>query len=182
MVTPAIGQQPPEGQPWAADTGCFANPAEYSDQRYLAWLATRPADRCLFATAPDSFGNAERTLQLALPMLERVRAAGRPVALVAQPALRAEQVPWADLDVLFVGGPDAWQHSEAAAEVIRAALERGKPVHVGRVNGWRRLSWAAAMGASSADGTFLRYAPDGNEVRLRGWLARLERQPALALT
>lgn len=179
MLTPAIGQQPPAGQPWAADTGCYANPAEYSDERYLAWLASMPLERCLFATAPDSFGNGQATLELALPMLPRIRAAGAPAALVVQPGTRLEQVPWAQLDYLFVGGPNPWQHSEACAALVLEARRREVPVHVGRVNGWRRMLWAAALGASTVDGTFLRYGPDHNERRLRAWLARLEQQPPL---
>lgn len=180
MLTPFMGNRPPADQPWAADTGCFAHPELHDDGRYLAWLEALPRERGLFATAPDRFGAAEATLEVALPMLPRIRALV-PAALVAQPELQLRQVPWDEFDVLFVGGPDAWQHSEACAELIHEAVRRGVPVHIGRVNGWRRLNWAARMGASSADGTFLRYAPDGNELRLRRWLVRLDREPHLEL-
>ena len=29
---------PPDGQPWAADNGCFSRPEDYTDDGYLAWL------------------------------------------------------------------------------------------------------------------------------------------------
>lgn len=179
MLTPAIGQQPPEGQPWAADTGCYANPAEYDDERYLSWLERMPRESCRFATAPDVFGDGPATLALSRPMLPRIRELGVPAALVAQPGTTVAAVPWEDVDVLFVGGPNSWQHSEACAALIHEARRLDKPVHVGRVNGWARMLWARAMGASSVDGTFLRYGPDQNERRLRRWLARLEREPVM---
>lgn len=181
IITPAMGHQPRAGEPWAADTGCFAKPESHDDERYLRWLAARPAATCLFATAPDRFDDGPATLVVATPMLPRIRALGIPAALVAQTGMVAADVPWSDVDVLFVGGPDRWQHSEELAELVREALRRGKRVHVGRVNGFRRLRWAKAIGASSADGTFLAFGPDQNRIRLAGWLDRLEREPLLEL-
>lgn len=179
MLTPTMRRRPTPGVTWAADTGVLARPGSHDPDRYLRWLSSRPADECLFATAPDVFGNGEKTLELSRPMLPRIRELGYPPALVAQPGMTVDAVPWDDFDVLFVGGPDAWQHSEACAELVHEARRRGKRVHVGRVNGWRRLRWAAAMGADSADGTFLAFAPTENRERLEAWLARLHREPPL---
>lgn len=179
MLTPAMGQQPPAAQRWAADTGCFANPEAHDDARYLAWLAALPLERCYFATAPDRFGDAVRTLEVAVPMLPRLRDLGVPAALVAQPTMLPAEVPWELVDVLFVGGPNVWQHGPQLARLVEAARARGKWVHVGRVNGYTRLRWAASIGAQSVDGTFLAYGPDQNERRLRQWLRRLEEQPVL---
>jgi hypothetical protein len=180
MLTPAMGQQPPAGQPWAADTGCYANPASHNDEKYLAWLGRMPTATCMFATAPDVFGDGPATLELARPMLPRIRAAGVPAALVAQPGTTPDAVPWADVDVLFIGGPNTWQHSEACLEVVMEARRRGLLVHVGRVNGWARLRWARSIGASSADGTYLRYGPDKNSAQMAAWLQRLEDNPVIS--
>jgi hypothetical protein len=177
MLTPRMGQLPPAGQPWAADTGCYARPQDHDDDAYLAWLASLPAERCLFATAPDRFGDGMATLELAEPMLPRIRALGLPAALVAQPGMT--QVPWDALDVLFIGGPNAWQHSDACAELAREAVRRGKRVHVGRVNTLRRLRFAQSIGATSVDGTCLAYGPDRNAAIIMGWLQRLHRQPMI---
>jgi hypothetical protein len=76
MVIPRMGQRPPEGQPWAADNGRFSAPQDYTDEKYLAWLAKMPAESCLFATAPDVVGDAAATLALSEPMFDRIRAAG----------------------------------------------------------------------------------------------------------
>lgn len=181
IITPAMGHIPEAEIPWAADTGCFARPEAHDDDRYLAWLAARPAETCLFATAPDRFDDGPATLAVAIPILPRIRALGIPAALVAQTGMTGATVPWDLFDVLFVGGPDRWQHSEDLAQLVYEARRRGKRIHVGRVNGWRRLSWAAAIGADSADGTFLAFGPDKNRIRLRAWLDRLEREPALSL-
>jgi len=174
MLTPAMGQRPPAGEPFATDTGSFARPEDHDDDRYLEWLRELPLERCLFATAPDRFNDGAATLELALPMLPRIRELGVPPALVLQTGMTSRDIPWEWIDVLFVGGPDDWQHSEPATELILEARLRGKRVHVGRVNGLKRLRWAASLGAESVDGTFLRYGPDANEPRLRRWIRELE--------
>lgn len=179
MITPAMGHQP--AGVWAADTGCFAKPEAHDDAAYLRFLDARPRETCLFATAPDRFGDGPATLAVARPMLPRIRALGFPAALVSQPGTTVDAVPWDDVDVLFVGGPNGWQHSEANHELVREALARGKRVHVGRVNGFARLEWARSIGATSADGTFLAFGPDTNRERLRAWLAKLDTHPELGL-
>jgi hypothetical protein len=159
MVTPRMRQHPPEGQPWAADTGCYANPAEHDDNRYLMWLSGMPLERCLFATAPDRVGDAVATLELSVPMLPRIRALGIRAALVAQDGLLPWQVPWHLTDALFIGGTTAWKLSEQAFGLILEARRRRLWVHMGRVNSWKRFSAAAAAGCDSADGTVLRFDP-----------------------
>lgn len=52
---------------------------------------------------------------------------------------------------------------------------------MGRVNSAKRLARAAEMGCDSADGTYLRFAPTANLVRLLGWLERLNNRPVLDL-
>jgi hypothetical protein len=179
MITPAMGHQP-RGT-WAADTGCFANPEAHDDEVYLRFLDARPRETCLFATAPDRFGDGIATLAVARPMLPRIRELGFPAALVAQAGMTPELVPWEDVDVLFVGGPDAWQHSEALLVLVREAKRLGKRIHVGRVNGFRRYRWAKAIGAESADGTFLAFGPDENLRRLARWQQRLDSEPILPI-
>lgn len=168
MVTPRMGQQPPTGQPWAADNGRFSAPQDYTDAKYLAWLKKMlpHADRCLFATAPDVVGDAEATLAMSLPMLPKIRAAGYPVALVAQDGLTPDMVPWDDIDSLFIGGTTKWKLSEFAYQLAAEAKRRGKWTHMGRVNSWRRFRTAAAHGFDSADGTYLRFDP--SQKRMKG--------------
>lgn len=181
MLTPRMGQEPPPGKPWAADTGCFTQPASYTDAGYLAWLETRfgEVDRCLFATAPDVVGDAAGTLAKAGPMFAPIRALGYRVALVAQDGLESLPVPWDDFDALFLGGTTAWKLSEAAYGLAQEAKRRGKWVHMGRVNSLRRLQVAEQFGCDSVDGTFLRWAPDHNAKRMSAWFTHLETRPSL---
>jgi hypothetical protein len=162
MITQRMGQRPAEGQTWAADNGRYASPKDYTDARFLAWLATMPAETCLFATAPDVVGDAVATLQMSWPMYRPIRDLGYKVALVAQDGLERlpEFIPWQDFDVLFIGGTTEWKLGEAAGQIVRMAKARGKWVHMGRVNSLKRMRYAESIGCDSADGTVLKHDPN----------------------
>lgn len=177
MVTPRMNNVIPAGAIWAADNGRFSAPHEYSDERYLAWLARQPAGRCLFATAPDVLADHAATLEMSRPMLGRLRAAGYKAAFVAQDGFAG--APWDELDVLFIGGTTKFKLG--CGDAIREAKARGKWVHMGRVNSFRRIRVATVMGCDSSDGTFLKFAPDTNAPRLLKWLNNLDRSPVLRL-
>lgn len=180
MLTPAMGQAPDQNRVWGADTGCYKQPDNFDLDRYCAWLRSHAArrGRCLFATAPDRWGDAAATLAVAEPCFDRIRGEGYPVALVAQDGMESLPVPWSAFDVLFVGGSDPWR-ATVAPELVREARARGIPAHLGRVNSYSRLRDARSWGYRSADGTFVAFAPDQNVKRLAGWLDQLHRQPDL---
>lgn len=173
---------------WAADNGAFTRVAGgFSPERFREMLA-RPelqehSGRCLFVVAPDVVevtdagprGDARATLQQFPGWAREIRAAGFPVALVAQNDLESMlgEVPWDLVDVLFIGGDTAWKLSDAAHRCVEYARALGKRTHMGRVNSLGRLSRAAAMMCDTADGTFLRFGPDTNLPRLTRWLDRL---------
>lgn len=156
---------------WAADNGCFAQGEAFDVDAFLAWLdKLRGAPgRCLFAVAPDVLGDPRATLARSRPVLARIRALGFPAAFVAQDGLTPRQTPWDEFDALFLGGRHLWKVSPDAHRLADAARARGKWLHMGRVNSERRLRTATLMGCASADGTFIRYAPDLNVERLRRW-------------
>lgn len=177
MLQPGMGNLPPVGQPWAADNGRFSKPETYTDERYLTWLAKRPAQEfCLFATAPDVVGDAAATLALSAPMFQRIRELGYPVALVAQDGLESLPVPWDDFDALFLGGTTAWKLSTEAAGLAQEAKRRGKWVHMGRVNSLRRMQYADAIGCDSADGTVLKH---DKSRPVETWAASIHDRPSL---
>lgn len=176
MVTQRMGQRPPDGQPWAADNGRYSAPENYSDAKFLAWLAAMPVESCLFATAPDVVGDAAATLALSGPMFAPIRMLGYPVALVAQDGLEDLAVPWDDFDVLFIGGSTAWKLGPAAADIAGEARRRGKWVHMGRVNSLRRMRYAESIGCDSADGTVLKHDP---LRRPDLWAEHVRRTPSL---
>ena len=178
IATPNGGESPAAGQIWAADSGRFASPHRYSDERYLAWLAWRAhlAADCLFATAPDVVGNATATLALSAPMFARIRDLGYRVAFVAQDGWPGIDVPWDDFDALFLGGTTAWKLGHEAADAAAEARARGKWVHMGRVNSLRRLRMADAIGCDSADGTVLRF----DQTRpIHEWVDAIHARPSL---
>lgn len=181
MLTPMIGNKLPDDRIWAADTGMFAAPEKFDPVAYLFWLYQRrhAADRCLFATAPDVWGDATATLRLSRPFLPLIRALGFKAALVAQDGLTPDRVPWDDIDVLFVGGSDDWRGSDAVANLAREAKARGKRLHLGRVNSLARLRMAQGLGFDSADGTYLAFGPEKNLPKLTNWMQQVKRQPAL---
>jgi len=100
IATPGSGHRVLPGVDWCADNAAFPG-----EDTYLAWLSARAAHagRCAFSTAPDVPFDAAATLARSLPMLDRIRAAGFPVAVVAQDGLEDLAVPWDDIDALFIG-------------------------------------------------------------------------------
>jgi hypothetical protein len=165
------------GSIWAADSGRYANPSAYSDEKYLAWLGREIGDpaKCLFATAPDVVGDHETTVVLSLPMLPKIRALGYRAAFVAQDGWNAETTPWDEFDVLFVGGSTNFKF-KGGRKAVSAARRRGKATHMGRVNSLGRLRASIGIGCDSADGTFLKFGPDKNWPRLLKWLDATDAQ------
>jgi hypothetical protein len=155
---------------WAADNDGFQG---FDQDRYLHLLDAityRGGCRggCLFVAAPDVVGDATATMALFErwhPILQRVWATvdeddvepgqpiHQPIALVAQDGLERLPVPWEEFQALFVGGSTQWKLGPHAADLIRHAKERGKWVHVGRVNTLRRIRWFMALEVDSIDGS-----------------------------
>lgn len=163
---------------WAADNGCFTE-AGWTVDGWWSWLERLNPAGCLFATAPDVVGDAQATIDRSAEWLPRIRALGFPAALVAQDGLEHLPVPWADFDVLFVGGSTEWKLSPPCADLMAQAKARGMHVHVGRVNSWKRLHRSALAGADTVDGTFVRFGPAVRVPEMVGWVRRLADHPPL---
>lgn len=171
IISPAQGNVLPVGVPfWCADNGAFS--ANFDEGKWWAFLL-RYADRassCAFAVAPDVVADAAATLARSLPWMPRMRALGYPVAYVGQDGQELSPVPWDEFDVLFIGGSTQWKLGPHAAALAAEAKERGKGVHMGRVNSRLRLRYAESIGADSCDGTYIAFGPEKNMARLFGWL------------
>jgi hypothetical protein len=159
---------------FAADNGCFSKGATFDAAAWLRWLATVPVEGCLFAVAPDVVGDHDATVARSAPWLAEIRALGLPAAFVGQDGATVATVPWDSFDVLFIGGSTEWKLGPEAAALVAEAKRRGMWVHMGRVNSYKRLAYAAAIGCDSADGTYLAFGPDANLPKLEGWLRRLD--------
>ena len=173
---------------WAADNGAFTkDPAGFSEERFLAMLKLVKlqdhAEGCVFVVAPDCLrvlasgvviGDAAGTIRQFPAWALTIRAAGFRVAFVAQDGLESllDDVPWALLDVLFIGGSDEWKLSDEARCCAVEAKSHGKLVHMGRVNSFKRIKRACEMLCDSADGTFLLFGPDQNLPRMLKWWTR----------
>lgn len=168
IVTPKQGNRPPEGATICADNGCFGK-GYPGDDAWYSWLQGLPAERVRFAVAPDVVGDAAATTERSLPWLPKIRELGMPAAYVAQDGLEDLCVPWDEFDVLFIGGSTDWKLGHHAARIVAEAKQRGKWVHMGRVNSARRYAYAAAIGCDSADGTKIAFGPDVNLPIVLSW-------------
>lgn len=157
---------------WAADNDAFNG---FDHHRYRQMLdELRGIPGCLFVTCPDVVADAAATSYLFdawYPLLE-----GFPVAYVLQDG--AEWVPWDDIATVFVGGSTEWKLGEDAALLVKEAQARGKWVHMGRVNTWRRLEYAKSIGVDSVDGTKLSWFTD---TYLSGFAEMASSPPQMAL-
>lgn len=180
LITPQMGNRLDHAAgPWAIDNGCFTLGVRFVLTDYIRYLNRhyRAARSCLFAPAPDVVGDAAATIIRSRPVLSRIRDIGFKAALVAQDGLT--DPPWDEFDALFIGGSTEFKLSHQARELVAQANARGKWTHMGRVNSETRLRTAALWGCNSADGTFLKFAPDINVPRMLRWLDSLNSTPGL---
>ncbi len=137
--------------PWAADNDCF-NP-NWDEGRYRDMLARiRGRKGCLFVTAPDVVGDAMQTIRKFEQWWDTLDEIDQPIAYVGQDGHDFHPY-WDHFDALFIGGTTEWKLGFEASGLIREAKERGKWVHMGRVNTFERARYARWLGCDSIDGT-----------------------------
>jgi hypothetical protein len=172
ILTPKQGNKIPNGVHWCADNGVFGKGFPGED-KWFEWLSALPYDKrlCEFAVAPDVVGDASATIARSTPWMHKIRALGLPVAFVAQDGQESLPVPWAEFDVLFIGGTTGWKLSVHAQRLALQAVRHLKRVHMGRVNSHRRLITASLSHyCHTADGTYLAFGPDVNLPKVEAWL------------
>lgn len=147
-----------QGWPWAADNDAYSS---WDDGRYISMLeAISDLSGCIFITAPDVVGDAAATTERFWEWLPLLRNTGQPIAYVTQDGLRTEDVPWGELDAIFLGGSAEWKMGEVNREIVKEAKRRECWVHMGRVNGHQRIRYAKAIGCDSFDGTSMSWFKD----------------------
>lgn len=149
--TSSIQDTATSGIPWAADNDCFQGLDADAYQRMLHRI--RGLNGCLFVTVPDIVADAHKTATLWDEWAPIVKRHDLPAALVLQDGITIGDVPWSDLDAVFVGGSTEWKLGTTAARIVREANARGKWTHMGRVNTNRRIQYAKSIGIKSIDGT-----------------------------
>jgi hypothetical protein len=144
------------GYAWMLDNGAFSD--KWSEAKWLAALELwQPyTATCIAAVCPDVVGDAAATLTRFWQYAPVIREHGYKVAFVTQDGLTLDAAPWGEFDCLFIGGTDRHKLDESWLFIL-AAKERGKWVHVGRVNSASRIEsfWMA----DSVDGTTLAIEP-----------------------
>lgn len=135
----------------AADNDCFQG---LDRDAFVAMLAALEDGfvPLRFIAIPDVVGDARATMRRFARWRDRVNQAGPP-ALCAQDGLTISTCPWDEISCLFIGGSTEWKCSDQAHVLVNAARERGKWVHMGRVNSARRMMLAKSWGCDSIDGT-----------------------------
>jgi hypothetical protein len=139
-------------RPWAIDNGFFAEP----DIRAFEALLKREEhhkEHCLFVTAPDIVGSAQRTIELF--GLWKPKLSGWPLAFACQDGQESLPIPWDDIAAVFIGGSTNWKCSVHVEQIIKTAKLFEKWVHVGRVNDPGRFQHFEKLGANSCDGSGL---------------------------
>lgn len=165
------------GLPWAIDNGAFSGFNPNAFMKLCLRAENQP--RLLWVACPDVVADAAATLQWFRdwsPALHRLKL---PVAFVAQDGLTTEQTPWDGFECLFLGGTTEWKLSHAAEDLAHEAKDRGKLVHMGRVNSQRRMQFAQLFKCDSIDGSSASMFGDRYIHRYLAWLKQLSEQPLL---
>lgn len=148
---------------WAADNDAYSgfDPTKYT--RMLDAIAGVPG--CLFVTCPDVVADADATFRLYVKWARPILGRSLPLGYVAQDGATPDSLPWAGISTVFVGGSTEWKLSDAAALIVKEAKDRGRWVHMGRVNTWRRVEYAKSIGVDSIDGTSVSMYTDAHLPR-----------------
>lgn len=140
--------------PWMIDNGMFSGKwREDTWLKRLEQLAPHQAN-CIGAIVPDVISDHEGTLARWEQYAPVVKALGYKAAFATQLGATVDNLPWDEIDVLFVGDSEANRRTYCWP-LIDEAKRRGLHVHVGRVN-----SASAIMryyNADSVDGTMFTY-------------------------
>lgn len=150
LITPLTGYSN-WGGVYAVDNGAFSS---FRQERFMRVLK-RDWDRrmkCLFVVCPDLVGDWQQTREM-FNEKKILIPEGYHRAFVAQDRQPESEIPWDEISCLFIGGKDPWKDSPHAQELVRVAKDRGKWVHIGRVNAIDRFRLFDELGADSCDGS-----------------------------
>lgn len=156
LVTPShywrVADTAHEGFPWGVDNDAFNGGLDREKFAHLLGLV-EGLPGCRFVACPDVVGDARATAEKFSEWWHSISSRGLPVALVLQDGVEELGVPWDKIAALFIGGTDEFKLGPVAADLAREGKQRGKWVHMGRVNSMMRIRYAAGLGCDSFDGT-----------------------------
>lgn len=146
LLTPLTRYKRAE-QVFAVDNGAFSGLKLEGLNKILNRYCEHK-DQCLFVAIPDKVADHKQTVS----MWEEYQhiADGYKKAFVAQDGFDG----WPDnSDALFIGGSDDFKDSFECQGIVKLALNEGKHVHIGRVNGFDRFKVFHDIGAHTCDGS-----------------------------
>lgn len=146
------------GVQWACDNDCFQRLNRTAYLTMLRQVSDQP--RLLWVATPDVVADAAATLTRFRLWAPALRYRKVPIAFVAQDGQEHLPVPWDRIACLFIGGSTKWKLGSQAERLIYEAHDRGKWVHVGRVNTLKRMWWFSSLPVDSIDGTCFSKWPD----------------------
>jgi hypothetical protein len=125
----------------ALDNDCFV---QFNEKKFFECL--KRLKNPIFVVCPDVVGCHDRTYALWQHYYPKIKLYKYPIAFVAQDGCKPEFVP-KKADWIFIGGKDPWKMNNVHKFI------GNRPVHVGRVNGIKRLKYCESLGVASVDGT-----------------------------
>ncbi len=142
------------GGVFAIDNGAFSGFDRNAFFRLLA-RNEQHIDNCLFVAVPDVVGSARRTRELyfQFTQYDEMKPWTEKWAMVMQDGMEDQHIEWYAVRHLFVGGTNDFKDSHAAYDIVKVAIALEIPVHVGRVNTYKRFKTYQELGASTCDGS-----------------------------
>ncbi len=164
------GEPPMLGLPWAADNGCFKG---FDAPLYCRMLdrAKQAPTKPLWVVAPDVVGDARATRDLWPQWMITIACGGLEPCFVLQDGQEDFELP--DARAFFVGGTTKFKESKAVFGLCCEAKKRGAALHMGRVNTFRRMRWAAECGCDTIDGSGFSAWPDTRIPKALSYLKQL---------
>lgn len=142
------------GIPWAADNDCYVG---FNHDKFLRFLDRIAGRAPVFVNCPDVVFDAAATLERFERYAPEIEARGLPLAFTIQNGMHEYEVPWSRIAALFIGSNDDYRKTDHVPAYIVEAKQRGKWVHVGRVNSRQRILHYNSWGADSFDGSGFTY-------------------------
>lgn len=171
------------GLSWACDNSAYSKPDYFKFWNLLIdcweWMRYSPPD---WIAVPDCVANHSETIRLFFDWMDTMQCElGEipfPLAFVIQNGATEDSIPWDLIDAVFIGGDDEFKLRDSIP-LVYAARDRGKIVHVGRVNTLNRIRFAMEIGADSIDGTGFSMFPEVKLLRALKEIKAVSSQPTL---
>lgn len=169
----------PDGMEWFMDNGCFTGLKPAAIKRLLWHCSERmhTDNPPHFITVPDVVGDWASTYVTFMDFrqicLDQYGTWPWHMAVVLQEGINQNEDLWF-ADAIFVGGLTDEFKLKHCEPLMQQAHEEGKWVHVGRINGKRKIKYLRDMGCvDSFDGTGYSRWPDANLIPAVKYLREL---------